>query len=263
SQDRLVAAQADFEAELAHAIQSVGTHRLAGTEALAATRLEARLGKVLRADYRSGLNRVFSETAADTIAQGTTLGLLWVGGALVLHGALTLGEVLAAYALSGYFHRAAHQLAHLSQTWHDARLASTHLQDLQAIPPAEAHRATLLYPDHIGDIRFEGIGFAYPRGLPVFDGVDCHFPAGPTTVVTGASGSGKSTLVCLLTKQYTPHSGTIRLGIHSLHLIGLKTIQQRIGIVAQQPGFTEDTIAQNICSPAVPDTDRLAVLFND
>src|SRR5690606_954165 len=106
----------------------VHTHRLAGTEALAATTLEARLAKVLRADYQSGLHRIFSETAADAIAQGTTLALLWIGSVLVLQHVLTLGEVLAVYALSGYFHRAAYQLAHLSQPWHDARVATTHLQ---------------------------------------------------------------------------------------------------------------------------------------
>lgn len=263
SQHRLIAAQAGFEAELTHTLHTVGTHRLAGTEALAATKLESQLAKVLHADYHSGLNRVFSETAADTIAQGTTLALLWIGGALVLEGTLTLGEVLAVYALSGYFHRAAYQLAHLSQTWHDARLSSAQLQDLQTIPPAEAHNATLLHPDRIGDIRFERVCFAYHRGLPVLDVLDCHFPVGRITVVTGESGSGKSTLVHLLTKRYTPCSGTIRLGGHSLHLIGLQTIQQCMGIVSQRPDFTDGTIAENICAPNRPDADRLATLFEE
>ncbi|GGG94049.1 bacteriocin cleavage/export ABC transporter [Parapedobacter pyrenivorans] len=262
-QYRLIAAQAGFEAELTHTLHTVGTHRLAGTEALAATKLESRLAKVLHADYHSGLNRIFSETAADTIAQGTTLALLWIGGALVLEGALTLGEVLAVYALSGYFHRAAYQLAHLSQTWHDARVANEHLQDLQTIPPAEAHHATLLQPDRIGDIHFQRVCFAYHRGLPVFEALDCHFPAGRITVVTGESGSGKSTLVHLLTKRYPTSSGTIRLGRHALHLIGLETIQRRMGIVAQHLDFTAGTIAENVCAPAMPDADRLAALFDD
>lgn len=263
SQHRLIAAQAGFEAELAHTLHTIHTHRLSGTEPLAANKLEARLDKVLRADYRSGLNRLFSETAADGIAQGTTLALLWAGAALVTGGALTFGEVLAVYALSGYFHRAAYQLAHLSQTWHDARTASVHLQDLQEISPAEATHATLLHPDRIGDIRFENVGFAYHRRLPVFAALDCHFPAGRITVVTGESGSGKSTLVHLLTKRYAPSSGAIRLGRHSLHLTSLQTIQRRMGIVAQQPDFMDGTIAENVCASDLPDANRLAAVFEE
>jgi len=263
SQHRLIAAQAGFEAELTQTLHAVGTHRLAGTGALAANQLEAGLAKVLRAEHRSGLNRTFSETAADTLAQGTTLALLWVGGALVLQGILTLGEVLAVYALSGYFHRAAYQLAHLSQTWHDARLSHAHLQDLQALSSVESHRATLLQPDCIGDICFEGVGFAYTGGPPVFDGLDCHFPAGRITVVTGASGSGKSTLVHLLTKRYEPTQGAIRLGRYALPLIGLQTIQRRMGIVAQYPQLTGATIAESVCAPVRPDAGRLAVLFDE
>ncbi|RQP19710.1 MAG: peptidase domain-containing ABC transporter [Parapedobacter sp.] len=261
SQQQLIAAQSNFEAELTHTLRTVRTHRLSGTEALATGKLEARLATVLHATYRSGLNRVFSESAADTIAQGTTLAVLWVGGALVLDGVLKLGEVLALYALSGYFHRAAYQLAHLSQTWHDARLASAHLQDFQGVPPAEPHQATLLQPERIGDIRLEGVCFGYLRGLPVFDSLSCHFPTGRITVVTGESGSGKSTLVYLLTKRYAPSRGVIRMGRHALHLISLRTIQQRMGVVEQHPDFTAGTLAENVCAQHRPDAGRLAELF--
>ncbi|MEO7428603.1 MAG: ABC transporter ATP-binding protein, partial [Acidimicrobiales bacterium] len=49
-----------------------------------------------------------------------------------------------------------------------------------------------------GEVRFEGVRFAYAPELPmVFDGLDLVVPAGQSVAVVGATGSGKSTVARL------------------------------------------------------------------
>jgi ATP-binding cassette subfamily B protein len=61
-----------------------------------------------------------------------------------------------------------------------------------------------------GDVRFEGVRFAYPGdGRPVLDGLDLTIPAGTSLAVVGVNGAGKTTLVKLLAGLYAPDAGRV------------------------------------------------------
>ena len=60
------------------------------------------------------------------------------------------------------------------------------------------------------EIRFGGIGFAYPGGsTKVFESFDFHIPAGQSVAIVGRNGAGKTTLVKLLARLYHPAEGRI------------------------------------------------------
>ena len=46
----------------------------------------------------------------------------------------------------------------------------------------------------IGDVRWSGVGFAYPDGPAVLTDVSLDLEAGEVLLVVGESGSGKSSL---------------------------------------------------------------------
>ena len=49
-----------------------------------------------------------------------------------------------------------------------------------------------------GEVRFEGVSFAYDPQRPILKDVSFCVPAGKTVAFVGSSGAGKSTLVNLL-----------------------------------------------------------------
>lgn len=58
-------------------------------------------------------------------------------------------------------------------------------------------------------IRVDGLGFAYAKGRPIFQGLDLAIPTNRRVALLGATGSGKTTLLNLLAGIETPTQGQI------------------------------------------------------
>jgi ABC-type multidrug transport system fused ATPase/permease subunit len=100
--------------------------------------------------------------------------------------------------------------------------------------------------DHIGDLAFEHVSYAYGEGEPALTGLDCAIRQGETVGVVGPSGSGKSTFVQLLLRLRNPSTGTYRVNGRPVEEYRLDSWYQRIAIVPQRAQLFEGTIADNI-----------------
>jgi subfamily B ATP-binding cassette protein MsbA len=111
-----------------------------------------------------------------------------------------------------------------------------------------------------GDIRFEGVHFAYPARpfSEVLHGLDLHIGAGETVAVVGPSGAGKSTLFHLLQRFYDPTAGRVLIDDHDLTQVTLPSLRRQIALVTQEPFLFDDTIRANIAY-ARPDADQEAI----
>ena len=97
-----------------------------------------------------------------------------------------------------------------------------------------------------GEVRFEGINFAYKNRDAVLNDLTIAIPAGQTIGVVGATGSGKSTLVKLLLRFYEIQSGRILLDGIDLRDLQLRDLRRCIGWVSQDVFLFHGTVAENI-----------------
>ncbi|MFO0931751.1 MAG: ABC transporter ATP-binding protein [Planctomycetota bacterium] len=119
------------------------------------------------------------------------------------------------------------------------------------VPPA---RPAVL-PATGGDLRLEGVSFAYAPGRDVLKGVSLHVPAGGSLGILGRTGAGKTTLVHLLPRFYDPTAGRILLDGVPLADLEPEALAAAVGLVFQEPYLFSATVAQNIAYGA-PDAPR-------
>ncbi len=103
-----------------------------------------------------------------------------------------------------------------------------------------------------GDIRFEGVCFAYGEdGRSALNGIDLHIKPGETVALVGVSGSGKTTFANLVPRFYLPTAGRILLDGQDISSLKLAALRENIALVSQDVVLFNDTVAANIAYGAM------------
>ena len=99
-----------------------------------------------------------------------------------------------------------------------------------------------------GEIRFEGVGFAYPRAPDVqaVRDVTLAAPGGKTVAFVGRSGAGKSTIINLVPRLFDISAGRILIDGADIRDVTLESLRNAISIVSQEVTLFDDTIRANI-----------------
>lgn len=125
----------------------------------------------------------------------------------------------------------------------------------------EPNTGTLQVSRVAGDIRFDNVSFSYPgKQTPALTNVSFHARAGQTIALVGRSGSGKSTISALLTRFYSPQSGTIFLDDTPIESFELKNLRSQFALVSQHVSLFNDSIANNIAYGADERISRESII---
>ena len=97
-----------------------------------------------------------------------------------------------------------------------------------------------------GDIIFENILFSYEPNKLVLNNFSLSVKAGESIAIVGPTGSGKTTIIDLLTKFYTPQSGSIFIDGIDIKKLNNHSLRSNIAFVDQGTRLFNDTIRANI-----------------
>jgi len=187
---------------------------------------------------------------------------LWLGGAEVIAGGLTLGTLIAfmtySRTLMDPMLEVSEKLAELQRTTACVERVIGLLQvqpdiedsdDVKArIRRASAASAVTLDggSSSIRDIEFAQVGFSYKPEEPVLRNFNLKVEAGSTIALVGPTGSGKTTVASLLCRFYEPVSGRILVNGEDYLNRSLSWLQSNLGIVLQTPFLFTGTVKSNI-----------------
>ncbi|MFN3447706.1 MAG: glucan ABC transporter ATP-binding protein/ permease [Roseococcus sp.] len=97
-----------------------------------------------------------------------------------------------------------------------------------------------------GHVRFEEVGFSYPKSGRILHGISFSAEPGRTIALVGATGAGKTTSMQLLQRLWDPTDGRITLDGHDLRDITLDSLRRNIGVVFQESMLFNRTIRENL-----------------
>jgi len=120
-----------------------------------------------------------------------------------------------------------------------------------------------------GHVRFEHVSFRYPSGSGAVHDLTFEARPGETVAIVGSTGSGKSTAMGLFQRAYDPERGRILIDGQDIREVTLPSLRASTGVVFQEAGLFNRTIAENIAmgNPAatpeqIEDAARLAGAYD-
>jgi ATP-binding cassette, subfamily B, bacterial len=214
------------------------------------------VGKYRDANYYTGrINGVYGPGSQLLGVVGQVV-VLSVGGTMVLHHQLQLGDLIAFFLYVNRFFQPIQLLVQQYNSYQQGQASVFKLRTLLDNEPTvtENPDATELPPIH-GEIRFDHVSFGYDPSIVVLDDIDLTIEPGETVAFVGATGAGKSTMAKLVTRFYDPTSGRVLIDGHDLKMVTLKSLRSQLGVVPQEPFLFAGTIRDNIsfARPGAPD----------
>jgi ATP-binding cassette, subfamily B, bacterial len=215
-----------------------------------------------------------------------TAAVYWIGGQLVISGAMSLGTLVA---LAAYVVRIYGPLTALTNARVDLMTALVSFERvfevLDAPNPLPDRPGATELRDPVGRVELDDVTFAYPMA-PIVPSLETALPdgapatapatAGPTPILehvsvriepgqlvalVGPSGAGKTTLSSLVPRLYDVTGGAVRVDGIDVRDLTQDSLRAAIGVVSQDPHLFHDTIAANLryARPTATDEELVEV----
>ena len=211
---------------------------------------------------------IYSPAMALASAFGTGL-VLWVGGGLVIRGALTVGELVGFVFYLSLFYEPIGRLHGLNQMMQSARAAGERVFDIfdateenPGVKPGATAVAAEPATKRIapawrasGEVVYEHVGFSYGPERVVLKDISLHARHGEMIALVGPTGAGKSTLVNLLPAFYVATAGRIAIDGRDTRELSLETLRTQISVVSQEAFLFNGTVRENILYGRLDATD--------
>ena len=192
---------------------------------------------------------VYSPAMTFAASLGTAL-VLWLGGAEVAAGKMTVGQLVAFIFFLALFYDPVSRLHGLNQMLQAARAAGERVFDIldaaEERPAAAGPRRGGFARPVRGEVAYERVCFGYGPDRPALKDISLRAAPGEMIALVGPTGSGKSTLVNLLPAFYEADSGRITIDGQDIAALSLDALRAQISVVSQEAFLFNGTVRENI-----------------
>jgi ATP-binding cassette subfamily B protein len=183
--------------------------------------------------------------------------ILLVGGWMVVHDELTVGEF---FAFNLYVSLLIMPLRMLGMWIGQSQRATASGERIFQIldePEEIADRPGAIdLPPGEGRIAFEHVSFGYDPERPVLDHIDLAVEPGRSLAVIGHTGSGKTTLTALVPRFYDVTVGRVLVDGTDVRDVTLTSLRRATAVISQDPFLFSTTVRENIAFGAPDATDE-------
>jgi ABC-type multidrug transport system fused ATPase/permease subunit len=184
-------------------------------------------------------------------------GILLVGGWMVTHGSLTVGQF---FAFNLYVTMLILPLRMLGMWIGQSQRATASGERIfqvldEPVEVADKPDAAALPPGP-GRIEFEGVSFGYDPERHVLHSVELAIEPDQNVAVIGHTGSGKTTLTALVPRFYDATEGRVLIDGVDVRDVSLASLRSQIAVISQDPFLFSTTVRENIGFGAPDATDE-------
>jgi ATP-binding cassette subfamily B protein len=251
---------ADLAAVVEESVSGVRVVKGLGAEEIQAERLKTEADDVFDQSVGAVGVRARYLPALELLPNIGFIAVLGYGGHQVLNDNLSLGALVAFNVYVAMLVWPLRMLGVIVAQAQRSAVAAQRVHEVLATDPVIVDPAKPeAMPPGGGEVRFEGVGFAYGDGPPVLSGFDLTIRPGESVALVGPTGSGKTTVSRILPRFYDLDEGRILLDGTDVRRLRLRDLRRAIGIVFEETFLFSDTVAANIAF-ADPDATDAAIV---
>ncbi len=175
------------------------------------------------------------------------VGILWYGGNEVVHGRLSVGEVVAANTYVLMLIWPLRMVGMLLGQIPRAIAAAARIDDVLATESLVMDSANAQpLPAGAGTVIFDSVTFGYRDGRDVLMDMNLVVHGGESIAIVGATASGKSTIARLIPRFYDVGDGQITIDGCDVRTLRLHDLRQAVGLVFEDTFLFSQSVRDNI-----------------
>jgi ATP-binding cassette subfamily C protein len=208
--------------------------------------LQSRFGRIANLGFRTIEIIILNGFISKLVSGIGTIAVLWFGSSLVIDRQLSIGQLLAFYAMNNNFTELVNYLIGFLDRFTFSQTAIQRLTEvIEATPEVDDDTKPWIEIAADRDIICTKIKYYYPGRLELFDNFSVTIPGGKVTALIGRSGCGKSTLAKLIASLDPMETGSICFGSYSQKDISLECLRRQVVLIPQEPHFWSRSILDN------------------
>lgn len=182
--------------------------------------------------------------AAGTI---TMVAVFLLGSVLVTRGEASVGEIVSFVGFAGLLISKLDQLSNfVGRIFMQAPVLQTYFGLVDTPAEVEEKPGAVTLEVTGGHVAFEKVSYRFPKSRQGIFNLTFEARPGETVALVGPTGSGKTTTLALLQRLRDPQRGRITIDGTDIRDVTLNSLRHSIGVVFQDAGLFNRSIADNI-----------------
>ncbi len=249
---RMQEAVADISAEVHERVTGASTVKSFCRESHEVTRFRNRGEKLYARSVDKARLAAANEALIQLLTRSAPAVVVWIGALMIMRGSITLGTLLAFYALVQFLYVPLERFAQLSVVVSTSMAAIERIFGFLDIKPEIVdHPLARPFKVRKGSVDFEGVNFSYtPREggerRNVLNQIDLHVQGGSRVALVGRSGAGKTTLANLIPRFYDTTTGRVLLDGKDVRHFTLKSLRDSVSLVTQEALMFSASVRDNL-----------------